>query len=230
MAVLLFNLFTVCIGSVLGMLLRKRIRQKVVDGIMVGIGACVVLMGATGLSADVSVIAILLAFAFSGFVGYALDLEGVVDRAGDRLEQRITRGKSEMGPANGAISFFLISCTGAYTINASFQAGMGHYDMLYTKAIMDLIVSMSMSTSMGGGVILAAIPMVIYQGALMLLSGVLAPLMSPTMLAAFSCAGALVTLMIGLNMIGATRIKVVNFVPALLAAPFTALLTEYLSL
>ena len=128
------------------------------------------------------------------------------------------------------ITFFLISCTGAYTITACFQAGLGEYSMLYVKAILDIVVSMTMAAGMGIGVMLSVIPMFIYQGLLILCSSFLSPLLSESMIAAMSCAGALITVAIGTNMIGATHLKPVNYLPAIILAPLFQYIADNLPL
>jgi uncharacterized membrane protein YqgA involved in biofilm formation len=96
---------------------------------------------------------------------------------------------------------------------------MGDNTMLYIKAVLDLVVSMTMAAAMGFGVVLSIIPMLIYQGLLILCSGLLSPLLSESMITAMSCTGAVITVAIGTNMIGATDLKPVNYIPAIIFAP-----------
>ena len=143
------------------------------------------------------------------------------------MEKKCGGNNKIVGPG---MNFFIVSCSGAYTINACFFAGMGDYKLFYTKLGLDLIVSLAMSSTLGIGVMFAAVPMTIYEGALILLSHVLSPLMTEEMVAAFATAGSLIAALIGTNMIGATKIKVVNFLPAVLLAPLAELLVEALPL
>ena len=114
------------------------------------------------------------------------------------------------------------------TINACFFAGMGEFSMLYVKTGLDLIVSLTMSAALGIGVMFAVVPLTLYQGTLILLSGVLSPLMSPVMIDALATTGSIVAALVGTNMIGATKIRIINFLPAVVLAPFAALLAERL--
>ena len=228
MTVLILNAAAIVAGSLLGNLLRKHLREDILGGVMTAIGVVIVWLGATGISAEVSALTLLFAYAVGSFIGYALDLEGKLNTLSAGLEQRFSGGEHAIiGPG---INFFIVSCSGAYTINACFFAGMGDYSLLYTKIGLDLVVSLAMSSTLGLGVMFAIVPMTIFQGSLILLSGVLSPLMSEAMIAAFASAGSLIAVLIGANMVGVTKIKIVNFLPAVVLAPFAALLVERLPL
>lgn len=222
------NLIAVIAGSGIGVLAGKRITDEISGGVISAIGLCILMIGITGLFTGASSVVMLLAFGIGALIGTGADLDGKLERAGQRLETRMTRDDSRGGFMNACLTFFLVSCTGAYTITACFSAGMGDNTMLYSKAIMDIIVSMTMAAGMGIGVMLSIVPMFIYQGLLILFSSLLAPLMTKDMVAALSCSGSLITIVIALNMMGATRLKAVNYLPAIILAPliqylFTAL-------
>lgn len=216
---LIVNLGAVIAGSLLGVIAKKRISERISNGVLSAIGLCVLFIGITGLFTGANTIVILLAFAAGTLTGEAVDLDGALDRAGKKLASRFSSGGDSHQQVNAGLTFFLVSCTGAYTITACFNAGMGDNTMLYTKGILDIVVSMTMAAGMGIGVILSVIPMLIYQGLLVLCAGLLSPLLSESMIAAMSCAGALITVAIGTNMIGATRLKAVNYIPAIILAP-----------
>ncbi len=224
--VILLNMAVIIVGSLIGNTVKKRIRNDVLDGVMAGIGVVTVFIGATGISADTNALALLIAFSFGCLIGYALDLEGKLDSVSEALEKRFSTGGGRIiGPG---MSFFIISCSGAFTINACFFAGIGDFSLLYTKISMDLIVSIAMSSALGVGVMFSIVPIALFQGALILLSGILSPLMTPVMVHAFASAGSLIATLVGTNLIGATKIKIINFIPSILIAPFAAILIEHL--
>lgn len=223
---LIVNLAAVIAGSGIGVLARKRISDRLTDGVLSAIGLCVLFIGVTGLFTGANAIVILLAFAIGTFIGAGIDLDGKLERAGQRLETRLAGPDREDSLMSGCLAFFLVSCTGAYTITACFNAGMGDHTMLYTKAILDIVVSMTMAAGMGIGVMLSVVPIFIYQGLLILCSSFLSPLLSDAMISAMSCAGALITVAIGTNMIGATRLKPVNYLPAIILAPLFQYIAE----
>ena len=225
---LLLDAGAITVGSLTGNMLKRHIRRDVLDGVMVGIGAVILYIGATGIRADTNALTLLIAFAAGSFLGFALDLEKRLGSASAVLEKWTRSGDGRIiGPG---MDFFIVSCSGAYAMNACFFAGMGDFSFFYTKIGLDLVVSLAMSSTLGIGVVFSIVPISLFQGLLMLFSGALSALMSPAMVSAFASAGSLVAAMIGTNMLGATKIKVINFIPAVVFAPFAALLVELLPL
>ena len=106
------------------------------------------------------------------------------------------------------------------TLVGSLEAGLtGNNETLYTKSLLDLVSSSMLAAGMGAGVLLAALVVLVGQGSLVLLAGVLAPLLSQEAVTAMSAVGSLLILGLGLNLVGATKIKVANYLPAILLAP-----------
>lgn len=225
MIIILLDAATVILGSLLGMLLRKSMSQTISKAVMVGIGLYVIYVGVTGLSTDVNTIAVMLSLIIGAVLGTALDIDGRLSALGNRLEQRLSAADSENRVAKGFVSMTMLSCTGAFTFLASVNAGMGSYHMMYTKMVMDIFVSMTLSASLGIGVPFASIVIFLYQAVLALLGDLLSPLLTGELLQAFSCVGAILTIPIGTNLVGMSDVKVSNYIPAILLAPvITALL------
>lgn len=223
---LIVNLAAVILGSMIGVIARKKISENVAGGVLTAIGLCVLYIGITGLFTGANAVVILIAFAIGTLIGAGLDLDGKLERSGQKLSDRFSGEGNSHEQINAGLAFFLVSCTGAYTITACFNAGIGDNTMLYTKAVMDIVVSMTMAAGMGIGVMLSVIPMLIYQGLLILFSGLLSPLLSESMISAMSCTGAVITIAIGTNMIGATKLKAVNYIPAIILAPLFQYIAE----
>ena len=98
----------------------------------------------------------------------------------------------------------------------SLQSGLtGSHDMLYTKSLLDGISAIVLTASLGIGVGLSAVSVLIYQGAITLLAGLLAPVLTDAVVAEMTCVGSMLIFALGLNMIGVTKIKVMDFVPAI---------------
>lgn len=212
-------------GGLIGLLLKKGISKKISDAVMIGIGLCVVFIGITGLDAEVGIIALLLSLVIGAVIGTAVDIDARLNALGARLEKRLIKSE-ENRFAKGFVTFTLLSCTGAYTIMASLNAGLGDSSMLYTKAIIDFVVSIMLGSTLGIGVAFSSIAAFCYQGILMLFSGALAPILSEAMLSGISCVGALLTIPIGTNMMGLSDIKIANYIPAIIAAPFIVWITS----
>ena len=98
----------------------------------------------------------------------------------------------------------------------SLQAGLSQdYEMLFTKSLIDGISAVIFAAALGAGVLLSAIPLVLYQGSIVLLSSLAAPFLSDYVISEMTCVGSLLILAIGLNMLGVTKIKVMNLMPAI---------------
>ena len=222
------NLGAILIGSCIGVAAKRKISENVSGMVLTAIGLCLLFMGVTGLFTGANSVVILLAMAAGTLIGAAVDLDGKLDRGGQKLADKISGVGNAHESINAGLTFFLVSCTGAYTITACFNAGMGDNNMLYAKAVLDVVVSATMAAGMGIGVILSVIPVLIYEGLLVLFSGLLSPLLTESMIAALSCTGALITVAIGTNLMGATKLKAVNYLPAVVLAPLFQYIADLL--
>ncbi len=91
----------------------------------------------------------------------------------------------------------------------------GNHDTLFAKACIDGIVGIILTTSLGIGVMFAAVPVLVYQGGITLMAGVLKPLLVPAVVSQMSGTGGLLILALGLNMLREKKIKVGNMLPAI---------------
>ena len=222
MLIVLINAITVIVGGVVGSFLKKGIPDTLQQAIMFSIGLYVVYLGITGLSSEIQSVVLLLSVVLGALCGTALHLDDAMSRGAQRLQTALLRNREDARFAEGLCTFFIVSCTGAYVIIACFHAGMGQGGMLYTKVVMDLIVSMMMASTLGIGVAFAALPLAIYEGLLVLCAGWITPILTDEMLQMFSCAGALITIPIGTNMMGITKVKIADLIPVLVFAPVLA--------
>ena len=122
--------------------------------------------------------------------------------------------------AQGFVTASLLFCVGAMTVNGAIEAGVKHDDTIfYTKATLDFFSSMMLTAGLGLGVMLSAAFVLVFQGLLVLLAGVIAPALTPFAVAEMTCTGSLIMLGIGLNLIGIAKIKVADYLPGILFAP-----------
>ena len=195
---------------------------------MIGIGLCVVYMGITGLTGEVGTILLLFSVIIGTLIGTAIDIDAESMLLLSGWRKSLSKKRAAPLPRGSSHALFY-PARGAYTIMASLNAGLGDNAMLYTKAIIDLCVTMMLASTLGIGVMFSAAVIFVYQGALALFSGVLSPLLSDEMIGAFSCVGALLTIPLGTNMMGVTDIKIANYIPAIIAAPVVVWLMSWVS-
>ena len=230
----LVNVLTVLIGSTVGLVFKKGISEKYSGAVMTGIGLCTVFIGISGMLKGQNVLVAIISMVLGALVGTALDIDGKLNSAGDILQRKMK--KTENGKASvaeGFVTASLLFCVGAMTIIGSLEAGLkGDNTTLFTKSILDLFSSMMLSASLGIGVIFAALFVLVFQGGLVLLSGLLDSVLNEAAIAEITCVGSLMIFALGLNLMGITKIKVANYFPALVFAPFIcalfALLGQYI--
>ncbi|MGN0411620.1 MAG: DUF554 family protein, partial [Lachnospiraceae bacterium] len=110
----------------------------------------------------------------------------------------------------------LLFCVGAMTIVGALQAGLtGDCEMLYNKSMLDFTSSIIFTSTLGIGVFFSAAFVLVYQGAITLLAQWVSPLLTDVVIAEMTCVGSVIIIGIGLNLLGITKMKVMNFVPAI---------------
>jgi uncharacterized membrane protein YqgA involved in biofilm formation len=221
------NSLAVLLGSSVGLLCKKGIPEKISKAIMLGIGLCTIYIGISGTLKGQNTLVLILSMVFGAAAGTLLDLDGLITKLGRALERKFQREDGRVSITEGFVTASLLFCVGAMTIVGSLNAGLsGDNEMLYTKSLLDLISSCMLSVTLGVGVLFSAAFVFVFQGALVLLAQVLAPVLTDAAIAELTCAGSLLILALGLNLIGLTKIKAANYLPALLFAPlFTWLFT-----
>lgn len=214
------NVITVVVGSLIGLLFKKGIPEKVSSAAMIGLGACTVYIGISGSLAGENVLILIASVVLGAIFGTLLDIDGAINRLAAKVENRFRKEGKKVSVAEGLVSATLLFCVGSMTVTGSLQAGLtGDNSVLITKATLDLVSSMMLSSSLGIGVLLAAGSVFVIQGGLVLLAGLLAPFMNTGAINEMTCAGSLLIIMIGTNLMGITKIKVADYLPAIVLAP-----------
>ena len=216
----LANTIAVLIGSTVGLLCKKGIPKKISDAIMTGIALCTVYIGISGALKGENTIVLIISMVLGAICGTLLDLDGCLTRLGEFVERKFSKNGSKGSIAQGFITASLLFCVGAMTIVGSLTAGLtGDNEMLFTKSVLDLISASMLSVSLGIGVMFSAAFVLVFQGAIALMAGFLEPILTTAAINEIICAGSLMILALGMNMLGVTKIKVANYLPALLFAP-----------
>jgi len=214
------NVITVIIGSCIGLLFKKGIPERVSSAAMIGLGACTLYIGISGSLCGENVLILIAAVVLGAIVGTLLDIDGAINTLAEKVEAKFKKNGENVSIAQGLVSATLLFCVGSMTVTGSIQAGLtGDNSVLITKATLDLVSSMMLASSLGIGVLLASVSVFIIQGGLVLLAGLISPFMSTGAINEMTCAGSLLIVMIGTNLMGITKIKVADFLPAIIFAP-----------
>ncbi|MBR5230102.1 MAG: DUF554 domain-containing protein [Firmicutes bacterium] len=212
----LVNTLTVLVGSTVGLLAKKLIPDGWSDFIMQGLALCVIYIGVDGAMAGENALITIISMAVGAVIGIAIDLDKHLNNFAGRLEARFKKDDGKTTIAEGFVTASLLFCVGAMTIVGSLQAGLtGNNEMLFTKATLDLISSCIFAASLGIGVMLAAGFVLVFQGSIVLLAQLAEPFLSDYAIAEMTCVGSLLIIALGFNMLGITKLKVMNYMPAM---------------
>lgn len=208
------NCLAVVAGSMVGLLFKNGIPEKYNQTIMQAVSLSVILIGIkTALGCD-DLLMIIGSLAVGSLIGEWIDIEAYLKKLGDWLESRFSDKPN--GFSTGFVTASLIFCVGSMAIVGSLESGlMNKHDILFAKSALDGICSIILTSSLGIGVMFSAVPVLLYQGSITLLAGVLKPLLIPAVVSQMSGAGGLLIVGIGMNMIREKKIKVGNMLPAI---------------
>lgn len=211
------NTVTVILGAAIGLIFKRVLPKKVTDAIVLGVGLCVLYIGVEGSLKCTNPLVMILSMALGAAVGTLLDLDGKINRLGAKLEQKFdknTDGKSTFGAA--FVQSFLLFCVGAMTVTGAIESGIyGDNTTLYAKSTLDFVSSMVYASTMGPGVLLAAPALFIYQGALTIISYAAGNVLTGYMISEMTAVGSLLIIGIALNMLGITKLKLMDYIPAI---------------
>ena len=158
-------------------------------------------------------------------IGELLDLEGAFERFGEWLKQKTGNAKDKRF-VDAFVTASLTVCIGAMAIVGSIEDGItGDYSILATKSVLDFIIIMVMSCSMGRGAVFSAIPVTILQGSITALAGLLRPVMTAAALGNLSMVGSVLIFCVGVNLVWGKKVRVANLLPAIVIAVIAAFLS-----
>lgn len=213
----LVNCATVIVGSLLGLLLRSRMKDSLKAIIYVGAGLVSLIIGVKMSFSSTRIVFLAFALILGGILGDWWKVEGGILKLGDLLRRTFAKGEGGTSFALGFLNSSVLFCVGAMTLVGAFKAGTeGDYELILTKSVMDGFMAIVLTAAMGVGVAFSALTILIYQGGLTLAAGLLKPLVSDLMLSELTGAGGALVIVIGINLLGLREIKTANLLPALL--------------
>ncbi len=230
------NAGTIVFGTIVGLLVGTRLTARYKHVVFTAVGAVALLIGISMALEAERTLYLALALVLGGLLGTALGIEDAIYRLGERLKNRFApehhgeSGADVVHPfAQGFLTASVLFCVGALAIIGAFEAGaQGSYALLLTKSVMDGFLAILLSAAYGVGVGFSALSILVYQGGLTLLSGLLRPLVTPLMLSEISGVGGVMVIMIGLNLLDLRSIKTANFLPGLLIVVVLVLLDPWI--
>ena len=212
------NVVTVLLGSAIGILFRNKIKESYVQTVISALALVTVLIGMSSALETADILCVIICMALGTILGELIHIDEGIEHAGDFLKSKLLKGKGAGSRfTEGFITACIVFCVGSMTIMGSFEAGInGNYDIIYAKSALDFVSSMMFAAAMGLGVPFAAAFVLVFQGALTLLAGVLSPYLSAAVVTEMSAVGGTILIGMGINMLELSpkRIKVANMLPA----------------
>lgn len=225
----IINTLAIIAGGILGMVFGRFIQESVQDALCKTCGVCTLFLGISGalegmLTVEGSSVVgggsmlIIGCMALGSLAGELLNLEGAFERFGQWLKLKTGNAKDK-GFVDAFVTASLTVCIGAMAIVGSIQDGiLGDYSILAAKAVLDLIIILVMTCSMGKGCIFSAIPVAVFQGSITALAGLIRPLMTEAALGNLSMIGSILIFCVGVNLVWGKKLKVANMLPAVVFA------------
>lgn len=210
------NTLAVLAGGTLGLFLKKGLSEKIADTLMKGLGLCTLYIGVSGMLEGENTLILILSMVIGAIIGEGVDLDDKLNRLGSFMERKLQGNDGTHSIAQGFVTASLLFCVGAMTIVGSLQSGLtGNHEMLFTKSMLDCVAAVIFASTLGSGVLLSAAFVFLYQGGITLLAQWISPYLTESVIAEMTCVGSVLIVGLALNMIGITRLKVMNYVPAI---------------
>lgn len=210
----LVNVVAVIIGGSIGLLLKKGLPERIKNIVLTAVGLSTIVIGLTSAIATQNVLLLVISLVTGGIIGTILKIDFRLESLGKSIEERFDRTNG--GFAKGFVLASLIYCVGAMAIVGSIEAGVqGDNTTLYVKSILDFVTSIIFAASLGYGVIFASIPVLIYQGIIVLLGIQLEPLLTEEIIIEMSAVGGVLIMAIGLTILEIKKINLGDLLPAI---------------
>jgi hypothetical protein len=233
------NTLAVVAGGGVGLLLRSGIRDRFKEILMQALGVSTIFIGVSGALRGIFIVdgslldtrntlLMILCLVLGALLGEWINIDLLMQRLGNFLRKKVKVRDEENSFAEGFVATTIIICTGAMAIVGSFQdALLGDPAMLYAKSALDGVIAAILASTYGVGVLFSALVLLAYQGSLTVLAAWIRPVLSDTMLFNISFVGSVLVFLIGVNMLFEKRIRIANFLPAIVLAAVLPLIFNF---
>ncbi|MDD4324173.1 MAG: DUF554 domain-containing protein [Eubacteriales bacterium] len=224
------NTLAIVAGGGLGLLLKHGISERFKEILLQALGVSTMFIGISGALRGIFVVEgalldtrntllMIICLVLGALIGEGINIDRWMQRLGNFLKDKVRTSDEDSKFTEGFVTTTIIVCTGAMAIVGSFQdALLGDPAMLFAKSALDGVIAVILASTFGIGVLFAAIPLLIYQGSLTLLANWIKPILSDLMLFNIAFIGSLLVFLIGVNMLFGKRIRIANFLPAIVLA------------
>lgn len=212
----LVNCLTIIGGFIIGLCIKGKVNEKVSTTVMQGLGLCSLYIGISGSLKCEEPIQLIVSMAVGALIGELIDIDKWITKLGDYFENKFKKKDDKVSISEGFVTSSLLFCVGAMAIVGSLESGLnGDNTTLYAKSVLDGVSSIIFSSTLGIGVFLSVFTVLIYQGSITLAASMLSGILSTSVITNMSVVGSVIIIGLGLNILGMTKIKVANLLPAI---------------
>ncbi len=224
------NVITVLIGSTIGYFVQSRFSEQLKQQMLQGIGLVTVMLGVQmGLKSE-NILIPLGGILIGGMLGFWMKWEERLNQFAGYLGNRFAGEGDSDRFMEGFVMSSLIFCVGPMTILGSINDGLsGDYHLLAIKSMLDGFTSLALAASLGAGVFFSIITIIVVQGGLTLLASQMSVFFSPDVINETTAAGGIIIIGLGLVILEIRKLKITNFLPALLIVPIIVKIVQWIN-
>lgn len=222
------NAVAIIAGGLVGMMFKGGIPEKYDKTIMHAISLAVLVIGIKGALKSDDLLIIIFSLALGSLLGELMHIEDGLERVGRILEKKFSKKDDGGGFYQGFITSTLIFCVGSMAIVGSLESGLtGNHQTLFAKSALDGITSIILGSSFGMGVIFSSVPILLYQGAITMAAVFVKPFLLPDVVSQMSSVGGVLIMAIGINLLGAAKIRIGSMLPAIFLPMLWYIITSW---
>ncbi|WP_202711052.1 DUF554 domain-containing protein [Sporosalibacterium faouarense] len=208
------NALAIIIGSVVGITLKKGLKERYKETIMQGLSLTVIVIGLLSALKAEDIMLVIISIAIGSIIGEWIDIEGNLERLGNWAQSKMRNENSSF--SKGFVTTSLLYCVGAMAIVGSLESGLtGNHETLFAKAIIDGISAVIFASTFGIGVAFSAISVFLYQGIITISASYAKVLLTDQVILNMSSVGGILIMGIAFNILEIKKIKIGNMLPAI---------------
>lgn len=221
------NVAAIIVGGCLGLIFKGGLKERFREIMMQACGLAVVFIGAAGAFEMIFTVdgggltsghtmLIVISLVLGGLAGELINIEKRLDSVGEKLK-RLVRAGDDNRFVDGFVTASLVFCVGAMAICGPIDEALtGDSSTLFVKSILDGIMVMVLASVYGVGTLFSALAVGIYQGIFTVFGSFISGFITDSLISTLSGIGSVLIFSVGVNLLWPKKIRVGNFLPALL--------------
>ena len=203
----------VVVGGLVGMFVGKLLPERLRTSVMAALSLMTIGIAVPGLLKSSNALIPIISMVIGTIIGELMDIDSAVNKLGEKLQKRFSGSRVTEGFVTGSLVF----AVGALAVMGPLESGLQHqHSLLFSKSVIDGVASIVFASTMGLGVALSGITVFVVEGSIALLASVVAPYLGEAVVNEITFVGSLLIVGISLNLLGATKLRILNMVPAIL--------------